>query len=54
MTRSIVAGLLVLFAVPAVRPADEDNPAKEALQALNEYIATGPQWSAPRAATGLN
>jgi YHS domain-containing protein len=41
MTRSIVAGLLVLsFAIPAARPADEDNPTKEALQALNEYIGS--------------
>jgi glutamyl-tRNA reductase len=24
------------------------------IEAINEYIATGPQWSAPAAATGLN
>src|SRR5262245_26995589 len=41
MTRSLLAALLVLcLALPTVRPADDDNPAKEALQALNEYIGS--------------
>jgi YHS domain-containing protein len=41
MTRSILAALLILsLALQAVRPADDDNPTKEALQALNEYIGS--------------
>ena len=41
MTRLIVAGLLALtFGIPAFHAADEDNPAREALQALNEFVGS--------------
>jgi YHS domain-containing protein len=49
MTRSIVAGLVALSLAPTVQPADDDNPAKEALQALNEYIGA---WKGAGSNTG--
>jgi len=39
MKRLWIAGVVAaVFLTPAARPADEDNPAKEALQALNDFI----------------
>lgn len=39
MTRLLVSGLVMLaMAVPAMQAGDDDNPAKEALQALNEFV----------------
>jgi hypothetical protein len=41
MKRVWIAGLLAAAViVPAARTADEENPAKEALQALNEFIGS--------------
>jgi YHS domain-containing protein len=48
MKRLIVAGLFTLALLLPTRAADEDNPAKEALQALNDYVG---QWKGAGANT---